>query len=56
MDPILSFIYCISSLFNFLPLEAQPRCKIEVIAELSDSLKDVRIAKNDWKKLYDASV
>lgn len=35
---------------------AQPRCKPGVITELSDSLKDVGIAKNNRKRLYDVGV
>lgn len=49
MDPISLSIRHTSSPFNFLLLEAQPRCKIGVIAELSNSLKDVKIANNDQK-------
>lgn len=56
MDPILSSICRISLPFNFSPLEAQPHCKTGVIAELSDSLRDVRIAKNNWKQLYNSGV
>lgn len=56
VDSISSSICCISSLFNSSPLGAQPHCKIRVIAELSDSLRDFGIAKNDRKRLYDAGV
>lgn len=56
VDPILSSIYCTSSLFNSLLLGGQLRCKTRVIVELNDSLRDVRIAKNDRKRLYDAGI
>lgn len=56
VDPISSFIHCTSSSFNSSSLEAQPRHKIEVIAELSDSLRDVEIVKNDRKWLNDTGV
>lgn len=49
-------MYYISLSFNFLLLRAQPCYKIRVIIELSDSLKDVKIAKNDWKRLYNVDV
>lgn len=47
VDPISLSIHCISLPLNFSPLGAQLRRKTRVIAELSDSLKDVEIAKND---------
>ena len=56
MDSISSSIHRTSSPFNSSPLGAQPRCKTGVIAELSDNLRDVKIAKNDWKRLYDVGV
>ena len=42
MDPISSSIRCTSSPFNSSPSGAQPRRKTEVIAELSDSLRDAQ--------------
>lgn len=56
VDPISSSICRTSSPFNFSPSGAQLRRKTGVIAELSDSLRDVGIAKNDGKRLYDAGV
>ena len=56
MNPIPSSIRRTLSPFNSSPLGAQPRRKTGVIAELSDSLRDVEIAKNDRKRLYDAGV
>lgn len=56
VDPISSSIRRTSSSFNSSPSGAQPRRKTGVIAELSDSLRNVGIAKNDRKRLYDAGV
>lgn len=56
VDPISSFIQRTSSPFNFLPSRFQSRRKTGVIAELSNSLKDVGIAKNNRKQLYDAGI
>lgn len=50
------YVVCTSSPFNSSPSGAQPRRKTEVIAELSDSLRDVGIAKKNRKRLYNAGV
>lgn len=56
MNPILLSIRCTSLSFNFSSSRIQLYYKTEVIIELSDSLRDIRIAKNDWKQLYDIGV
>lgn len=56
MDPILLSIYCIFLPFNSLLLRTQLNYKTRVIIKLSNSLKDIEIAKNNWKQLYNASI
>lgn len=56
MDSILLSIYCTSLPFNSSLLGVQSRCKTGVIIELSDSLKDVKIVKNNRKRLYNTGV
>lgn len=47
VDSISLSIRCTSLPFSFSPLGAQLHRKTKVIAELSNSLRDVEIAKND---------
>lgn len=37
-------------------MKAQPHYKTRVIAKLNNSLKDIKIAKNNWKQLYNMDV